>query len=251
MSDFRIKICGITQVADALAAVEAGADAIGLNFSATSKRHVSRSNAQTIVRAVRSRSTTVKFVGVFVEQSPGEVEALVDQVDLDLIQLHGDQDVSVLARTWSRPILWVARVPMGGGPELAERLGTIAQSVVARSGWTLGTESPPDRKKLAGILVDAFAPGNYGGTGQTVAWEPLGQRDSWSALGWSPTAWPTGLPLVLAGGLNPQNVATAVHQTRPSAVDVASGVESAPGIKSREQMFAFVAAARESFGDRA
>ncbi len=234
---------------DALDAVEAGAGAIGLNFSTTSKRHVSITTAQTVVQAVRSQSPTVKIVGVFVEQTREAVEALVDQVDLDVIQLHGDQDVSVLARTWSRPILWVARVPIGGGPELAERLGTIAQSVVVPSGWTLGSESPPDRKKLAGILVDAFAPGNYGGTGQTVAWEPLGQRDSWPALGWSPTAWPTGLPLVLAGGLNPQNVATAIQQARPSAVDVASGVESAPGIKSREQMFTFVAAAREALGE--
>lgn len=246
MRDFRIKVCGITRVEDALGAVAAGADAIGLNLSATSKRRVSVPTARTIVDQVRQVAPEVNCVGVFVEQTPEEAESLAQQIGLDVIQLHGDQPMSVLGRTWSRPVLWVARVPMSAGPEMANRLSTSAAAAVANANWTLGIEGSPGPACLAGILVDAYAAGDYGGTGKTVAWEPLGQRDLWANLGWASKPWPTGLPLVLAGGLNAENVAKAIQQARPTAVDVASGVETLPGVKSREQMIAFISAARQS-----
>lgn len=246
MNDFRIKICGITRAEDALAAVAAGADAIGLNLSATSKRCVSAATAQAIVSSVRPFFPKMKFVGVFVEQSPEEAEALAEQVGLDVIQLHGDHDVSVLVRPWSRPVLWVARVPICAAPEMAARLSAVAEAAVACACWTMASAGRSGTNKLAGILVDAYTTGDYGGTGQTVAWEPLGQRAVWPQRGWSAKAWPQGLPLVLAGGLNAENVATAITQARPTAVDVASGVESQPGIKSHSKMLAFVSAARVS-----
>ncbi len=242
--DFGIKVCGITNVEDALAAVEAGADAIGINLSTTSKRCVPVSRAQAIVREIRRFAPTVVCVGVFVEQSPAEADFLAKEIGLDVIQLHGNHPTNVLASDWSRPILWVARIPVCESAEMATRLSTIIDSVVAHAGWTDESDSSASSRKLAGILVDAYTPGSYGGTGQTVAWEPLGQRHAWHRLGWAPTAWPDNLPLVLAGGLNAENVARAIEHARPAAVDVASGVELEPGIKSLEKIHAFVAAVR-------
>lgn len=246
MHDFRIKICGITRAEDALAAVAAGADAIGLNLSSTSKRRVSATQAGAIVAQIRQVAPAVRCVGVFVEQSPAESEALAEQIGLDVIQLHGDHDATVMARKWSRPVLWVTRVPVSAGPEMAGRLSTIAAEVLENLHRTLGKAGSANSGGLAGILVDAYAAGDYGGTGKTVAWEPLGQRDQWEKIGWAPRPWPTDLPLVLAGGLTAENVASAIQQARPSGVDVASGVEIEPGVKSAKQMRAFIASARQA-----
>ncbi|MBL8890923.1 MAG: phosphoribosylanthranilate isomerase [Planctomycetaceae bacterium] len=250
MNRFGTKICGITSVADAIAAVESGVDAIGLNFSINSKRRVETGQAQEIISEVRRIDPRVICIGVFVEQSPEEVEQIAARLELDVIQLHGDQPTALLARSWSRPILWVVRVPICSESEMAARLSTAVDSAITDSGWlprnaAHGRESQFQR--LAGVLIDAYTTADYGGTGQTVAWDPLGQRRSWVKLGWAASAWPTDLPLILAGGLNPDNVARAIGSSRPTAVDVASGVEVGPGVKSPEKMKAFVAAARSAF----
>jgi len=257
MSTFRIKICGLTRVADALAAVAAGADALGLNFSQRSKRRVTVAEALAIVAAVQAETTQVACVGVFVEQSPAEADELARTVGLDLIQLHGDHTVETLGWGWSRPVLWVQRVPISTPADLAQTCTTAAQAAMhaaraprPRAGRDpRRTTEPGDPAVLAGILVDAYSPAGYGGTGETIDWETFGRRNAWRELGWSDADWPRDLPLVLAGGLHPGNVATAITQAAPTAVDVASGVELAPGIKCPAKMQAFVAAARAAWGN--
>jgi phosphoribosylanthranilate isomerase len=260
MSTFRIKICGLTRVNDALAAAAAGADAIGLNFSSRSKRGIPADQAAQICSAVKAQSPTVCCVGVFVEHPPEQIDRIAQTVGLDLIQLHGDHPVETLARAWSRPVLWVLRVPASSPAELAQTCASAAQAAIQAAaqvagrtadaplttsgvGWQAGLpgDSPAG---LAGILVDAYSPAGYGGTGETIDWEPFGRRYAWRELGWSAMDWPRDLPLVLAGGLHPANVATAIAQAAPTAVDVASGVETAPGIKCPQKMAAFIAAAR-------
>lgn len=251
MKCFGTKICGITSVADAVAAVEAGVDAIGLNFSNTSKRRVMVGQAQEIVSEVRRIAPHVICVGVFVEHSPEEIDRVAEQVELDIIQLHGDHPAALLARSWSRPVLWVLRIPICSAPEMAARLSDAIKSAVTSSGWTPANEATrrePKSQRLAGVLVDAYTTADFGGTGQTVAWEPLGQRDSWAQLGWAASDWPSDLPLILAGGLNPDNVARAIGSAKPTGVDVASGVELSPGVKSPDKMSAFVAAAKSALG---
>ncbi len=259
MSTFRIKICGLTRVADALAAAAAGADAIGLNFSSRSKRGISADQAAQICSAVKAQSPNVCCVGVFVEHPPEQIEQIARTVGLDLIQLHGDHPVETLARAWSRPLLWVLRVPATAPADLAQTCVSAAQAAVqataqfagrtastplptSGAGWQAGLPAGSPAR-LAGILVDAYSPAGYGGTGETIDWQTFGQRHAWRELGWSDADWPRDMPLVLAGGLHPGNVATAIAQAAPTAVDVASGVETAPGIKCPEKMAAFIAAA--------
>jgi phosphoribosylanthranilate isomerase len=256
MSNFRIKICGLTRVSDALAAVAAGADALGLNFSQRSKRRVTVAEALAIVAAVKAETSQVACVGVFVEQSPAEADEMARAVGLDLIQLHGDHAVETLGWGWSRPVLWVQRVPVSAPADLAQTCAAAAQAAVREAlapqpgagPDPQRTPEPREAAVLAGILVDAYSAAGYGGTGETIDWETLGRRDSWRRLGWSEADWPQELPLVLAGGLHPGNVATAIAQAAPTAVDVASGVELEPGIKCPAKMQAFVAAARTAWG---
>lgn len=263
MSTFRIKICGLTRVADALAAAAAGADAIGLNFSSRSKRGISADQAAQICSAVKAQSRSVSCVGVFVEHPPEAIDRIARTVGLDLIQLHGDHPVETLGGAWSRPVLWVLRVPATAPADLAQTCGSAAQAAVQAvaqfAGQTAGaplprpgldagqTEPAGSPAGLAGILVDAYSPAGYGGTGETIDWQTFGRRQAWRELGWSDADWPRDLPLVLAGGLHPGNVATAIAQAAPTAVDVASGVEIAPGIKCPQKMQAFIAAAHAAW----
>ena len=214
---FRIKICGITSVDDALAASAAGADAIGLNFYSLSPRFCSTESASRIAAAVPQH---VCKVGVFVNANAGEIRGIVQLHGLDLVQLHGDEPPELLAELEGLSVMKAFRVSHG--------LSAIAAYL--------------DRcRALAALpkmlLVDAYDPKQFGGTGQTVPWDKLSkQRD---LLG--------GLPLVLAGGLKPSNVANAIAAAHPAAVDVASGVETAPGKKSAALVLEFVAAAKAAF----
>jgi phosphoribosylanthranilate isomerase len=195
---FKIKICGVTNVGDALAAVDAGADAIGLNFYHGSKRCVDVDVARRVVDAIGNRAACV---GVFVNASAGEIQAICHQARLHVVQLHGNES-----------------------PELIKTLGTGYD--IIRAGFA-----------PAAILVDAAAAGQFGGTGHTVDWRQLENCQTWLK----------NVPLILAGGLTPANVAEAIRIVRPQAVDVASGVESAPGKKDTAKMRDFVAAARAAF----
>jgi phosphoribosylanthranilate isomerase len=213
---FRIKICGITSVRDALVAASAGADAIGLNFWSQSRRYVRSEMAHEIAAAVPGH---LMKVGVFVNAKAADIALTVDQVGLDWIQLHGDEPAELLAKLPSRlPILRAFRSGANG-------LAPLKQFLAEATGQGRG----PD-----GVLVDADAADEFGGTGRRADWARIaGDRHLLS-----------GLPLILAGGLTPLNVVAAIDAVRPHGVDVASGVESQPGVKDAALVEQFVAAAR-------
>lgn len=198
-----IKICGITTPQDALAAIDAGATHLGINFYAGSPRAVDFYQAQAISRAARLRQPSPVLVGVFVNEDPSVIAAALEFVYLDLAQLSGDET-----------------------PDEFNALNGLAFKV-----YHLQPGQPPNltmlRTGAPQLLIDARVPGQYGGTGQTADWTTAAQLAQQQRL-------------FLAGGLQPSNVAEAVRQVRPWGVDVASGVESAPGQKDPAKMAAFV-----------
>jgi len=199
----RVKICGITRLTDALAAVRLGADALGFNFWPGSKRFIAPAQAREIIRALPPLVTTV---GVFVDPSHEEATAAAGVSGVQVLQLHGDEPAT-LCRSFQLPVVKGVRV---AGP------GSLA-ALDAYAG-------------VSGFLLDAASPG-YGGSGLTFDW----------ALARAAAARAT---VLLAGGLTPANVGQAVRAVRPYAVDVASGVESAPGVKDHQKLASFIAAAR-------
>jgi phosphoribosylanthranilate isomerase len=217
---FRIKICGITNVDDARAATEAGADALGFNFYDKSRRFVDVESARAIAREVPKG---VNKVGVFVNTDLAGIERIVESVGLDTVQLHGDEPASL-----------VAQLPKGvniirayrSGPEGFEGLERYLRACIAQFRW-------PDA-----VLIDANAPTDFGGSGELADWQQI-RRERTSLM---------DLPLILAGGLTPKNVATAIAAVEPHGVDVASGVESSPGKKDPLKVGDFVAAARSALG---
>lgn len=225
---FRIKICGITNIEDAQAAADAGADAVGLNFYQKSSRCVSVEQARQIVWSLDSRPTRV---GVFVNMTPSRIQEIITQVGLSAIQLHGDESPETVAQTalikrppdfrGDSPIIRARRMGKGGVAEIASDFNACVAAGV----------------RPVAILLDALSPGRYGGTGETVSWAGLADHERWLAK----------TPLILAGGLTPDNVAEAIRIVQPHAVDVAGGVESAPGKKDAIKMRDFIAAAREAF----
>lgn len=206
MSAVRSKICGITRVEDALAAVEAGADAIGLVFYARSPRAVTVQQARAIIRALPPFVTPV---GLFVNASRCELGEILDAVPLALLQFHGDETPED-CEGWSLPYIKALRVKAGDD---------IAAGCEAFAG-------------ASGILLDTYVEGVPGGTGEAFDWSLV----------------PRGLskPIILAGGLTAENVAEAIRQVRPYAVDVSGGVEQAKGIKDPARIRAFMAAVHSS-----
>ncbi len=218
---FRVKICGITSLEDARASVEAGADAIGLNFYAASPRFVQRDRAAEICNALGKRAVKV---GVFVNASARDIRAAARELGLDVVQLHGDEDPQLLAELRGLAVMKAFRV----------RDDLAAIEVFLRQCHRLAC-----LPRL--VLLDADRAGQYGGTGATLDWQMVARDRARLA----------GAPLVLAGGLNPENVAAAVAAVRPWAIDVASGVESSPGHKSTAMVQQFVSAAKAAFDARA
>jgi phosphoribosylanthranilate isomerase len=202
----RIKICGITRAEDALAAAAAGADAIGLIFYAGSSRHVTVEGAAAIVGRL---PPFVTAVGLFVNPGEDEVRAVLDQVPLDLLQFHGAETPGFCAR-FGRP--YIKALAAAPGVDLLQSAALYGDA--------------------RGVLVDAYVPGAHGGTGVTADWHAI------------PGTLP--LPLVLAGGLTPDNVDRAVRTVKPWAVDVSSGVELARGLKDHDKMTAFVRGVRNA-----
>ncbi len=214
---FRIKICGITRPDDARAASQAGADAIGLNFYPSSPRFCDALRAQNIQRACPAG---LQKVGVFVNESIEDVRRRVRLFDLDWVQLHGDEPPETIQQLAGIPVIRAFRCQ-------DHRLAPVLDY------WRRCREAGrvPDA-----ILLDAWQGDHYGGTGRTLDWERL--RAEIGQLG--------EVPWILAGGLHAGNVAEAIRQLRPAAVDTASGVESAPGIKDPQAMADFVQAIRAS-----
>ena len=232
---FRIKICGLTTPADVDPVIRSGADAIGLNFYAPSKRFVDDDVAHEIVKAARviddSRSgnapsdSDVQVVGVFVNEPVDHILRRAERLQLDWIQLHGDEpaeDVANLATRTPCRLLRAYRWDDRGLTPVLEHLDMCRAA---------GCE-------LNAILLDASHAGQYGGTGKTLDWQHL--ADVLHQL-------PSGLPWLLAGGLTSANVSAAIRQLRPSGVDTASGVESAPGLKDPGLVNAFVHQAMTGF----
>lgn len=219
---FRVKICGITSVEDAGVVAEAGADAVGLNFYARSKRYVPIPRARAILDSLPAG---VVKVGLFVNAEAREVCETFDRLGLDLIQLHGDEPPSFLARLGGRPVVRAFRLAPSEGLDAVGRYLAECREMECTPRMT---------------LVDAYVEGAYGGTGQTADWQSLA---TYRQVG-SEEPVP---PLVLAGGLTPDNVAEAIATVRPAAVDTASGVESAPGHKDRALVERFVERARHAF----
>jgi phosphoribosylanthranilate isomerase len=207
----RVKLCGVRTPADVRAAVQAGADAVGINFYPPSPRYVPPAQAAALLAEVPA---LLEVVGVFAEQPLRQVCALAYQLGLRSVQYHGDlgQPLDV------RPFACVPAFCVRGADDVT----------ALRTYVTTATQAGV---RPAAVLVDGYAPGQLGGTGQTAPWHLLVGLD-------------LGVPLILAGGLTPENVADAIRLVRPFAVDVASGVESAPGIKDAGKMRAFVQAAR-------
>jgi phosphoribosylanthranilate isomerase len=218
---FRIKICGITNVDDARAVAAAGADAVGLNFYPESPRCVDPEQARQIVDALPDELVKV---GLFVNAPREEVCRTFDRLGLDLIQLHGDELPEFLTRLGDRPVIRAFRLGQSGLDPLHRYLDDCRR-----------LECVP---RL--VLVDAWVKENYGGTGQVADWQVIKEFPAGKACP----------PLVLAGGLTPENVAEAIRTVRPAAVDTASGVESSPGRKDPEAVEAFVSAGRRAFADR-
>jgi phosphoribosylanthranilate isomerase len=219
---FRIKICGITKPEDALAAVEAGADAIGLNFYKKSARYIDPTKAKEIAQAI---SKTATPIGLFVNSTADEIKQICDIVGLHVIQLHGDEPPEFLGLINKDHDIIRARRVSGS---VLDKVEKDLQACSDLSDFT------PDA-----VLLDAESPGQYGGTGESLVWEKL-------------VDWPErlgGTPMILAGGLTPENVAEAIRTVRPHGVDVASGVESSPGVKDREKMQKFTEQAKAAFAE--
>ena len=201
----RAKICGITRVEDVHAVANAGCDAIGFVFYPPSPRHVTLEQAEILIRAVPAY---VQAVGLFVNSRADEIQAILNKIPLDILQFHGD--------------------------ETPEQCQAIAQQVGRR--WYKAIQVKPDLDAVAeiqgyqdagasAVLLDAWHPDLKGGTGHSFDWDTFPKLN---------------IPLILAGGLNPDNIEQAILTTQAYAVDVSGGVESAKGIKDQQLIERFM-----------
>jgi phosphoribosylanthranilate isomerase len=200
----KIKICGITNSADAQVAIEAGAHALGFMFFKESARHVSSENARAIIREV---PPFVSKVGVFVNATRDEVKRVIEETGIDTLQFHGEEP-----------------------PEACRNFGLKTIKAFRIQGKDMLALMP--RYDVDAWLLDAFVPGQRGGTGKTFNWDLAVHALS------------LGTPIILAGGLTPENIAQAVTTVQPFGVDVSSGVESAPGKKDAIRVQQFIERAR-------
>lgn len=205
---FRVKVCGITNLEDALLSAEAGADALGFNFWPRSKRYMEPDAAAAIIAQL---PPSVTPVGVFVDEELDSIETVARRTGVRGVQLHGDESPETASALVAQglPVLKAFRVGKGFRPESLQRY-----------------------KNVAGFLLDADVQGEKGGTGRTFDWS---QAKAARRYG----------PILLAGGLTVENVSAAIRQAEPFGVDVCSGVEQAPGRKDHRQLREFVRLAKE------
>ena len=210
----RVKICGVTRREDAVHAA-AHADLIGLNLWPGSKRHVDVARAAELAVAARAVAPAIELVGVFVDADEAAIVDAVAAIGLDIVQLHGREPIELTAALIARGLIVWRAVAMAGPGDVAALAGQGAHA----------------------YLLDTPSAG-HGGSGRTFDWRLAA------------AAVAAGHRVILAGGLGPDNVADAIAQVRPWAVDVASGVESAPGRKDPDRVTRFIAAARIDHADR-
>lgn len=196
MDYIRTKICGITNIADALCAAKHGADAIGLVFFSGSPRCVSIKTAQEIVQQMPA---FVSVVGLFVNQNVDEIQRIINSVSLDCLQFHGDETPE-FCQQFNRPYIKAVRVQNEHDIQAALNAYKTARA----------------------LLFDAYHPQQYGGSGEHFDWTMLPEK--------------INRPWILAGGLNPDNVLNAIHSTNASAIDLSSGVEKDKGIKDHNKI---------------
>jgi phosphoribosylanthranilate isomerase len=220
----KVKICGITTLADALAAIDAGAELLGFNCYPQSPRYIAPQACTQIVSAItdyvlrianptKRKTHSVILIGVFVNAPAAEITATLDACGLHLAQLHGDEPPEMLAALGKRAFKALRPVD-------ADALANALRNY-------------PPRSDAPTYLIDAYHPTMYGGAGQIGNWSLATMLAEQS-------------PVLLAGGLTPANVATAVAQVMPWGVDVASGVESSPGVKDHAKMRAFIQNAKKA-----
>lgn len=216
----RIKVCGVRRIEDLDALAAAGVDAVGFNFVPQSKRFLPPGESS--VLTARAAELGLTRVAVVMNPTAEHLSELLAKVDVDWVQLHGRESPSLVGACRGLPIIkatsWSGRVE-------EEALVAAWQPLAVDGG-------------LAAWLVDAYAPIEGGGTGQTAPWKVLVPRPAVFA----------NLPLILAGGLNAENVAAAIETSGADGVDTASGVELAPGVKSSEMIRSFAKRAREAEG---
>ena len=200
MNRTRVKVCGITRLEDATMAVNLGVDAIGLVFYSASPRFVEIDAAAVIAAAA---GPFVSVVGLFVNASVEQVKETISLVDLDILQFHGDED-EAYCNQFSRPYIKAIRMHHDLNPN----------------------ESILEYPSARGFLFDSWSQDKYGGTGEIFDWNRLASL--------------RGRPIILAGGLSPDNIDRAVSTLKPYALDVSGGVEAAPGIKSSKLVQLFV-----------
>jgi phosphoribosylanthranilate isomerase len=205
----KVKICGLTRVEDARAAAQAGADFLGFVFYPPSPRYVGPEAARRIIDTIRPTSSLIRTVGVFVDESLDAIRQTSRHSGLDYVQLHGSEP------------------PEMASALMAEGLGTI-KAFRVRDGASLDGVA---RYRVTAYLLDAYVPGEAGGTGTTFDWALVAQAKAHGRV-------------ILAGGLNAENVAAAVRATDPWGVDVSSGVETEPGRKDTDKIRRFVARAK-------
>lgn len=201
----RVKICGITNVGDALAAVDAGADALGFMFYEASPRNIT---AEAAAKIIRQLPPFIAKVGVFVNAPAEVIHRTAEACGLDTLQLHGDET-----------------------PEFCRQFTKLKVMKAFRIKDATSLQSLPPYETDAWLL-DSFVPGKQGGTGEKFNWELAAEAKE------------AGRPVILAGGLTPENIAEAVHEVWPFGVDVSSGVEAAPGRKDHGLVRDFIAAVR-------
>jgi phosphoribosylanthranilate isomerase len=261
--DVKVKICGMTNLADVRAAMAAGTDLLGFIFFFRSPRYVTPERVRDILAAAEPGQVGVTTVAVFVNESPQTIAQILDFCRLDVAQLHGEEPPAVLGLEDSSAGALAAKHPtpglrqrtseLRGADELHADVEEGRSLVHGRAYKALRPNSPEEAKvqarryalppdfraggRLPAFLLDAYHPHRRGGTGKTSDWRLASSLAS-------------QYPLLLAGGLNPTNVARAVQTVQPWGVDVASGVEESPGRKDHAALRAFVAAAKQLGGGR-
>lgn len=211
----KIKICGIKTIIDAHAAIQAGADYLGFNFYPKSVRFIEKDSCVEITSVLKCEYPHIKLVGVCVNSPIDEVKNILEICSLDLVQLHGDETPEMVQAFNGKAF---KAIRLSAEESVFPFLRSVPESVY-----------PFQSVDKPALLVDASVKGVYGGSGVTADWDGAAELAQ-------------TYPLLLAGGLTPENVAEAVGRVKPWGVDVASGVESAPGEKDAAKMSAFVKA---------